>query len=159
MITGVIKAHPSLRIFVFLSVILALLPAFALSEETYKFERMWPALQQSWYFNHPCGIAVDANGNIYVADEGNNRIQKFSPDGALITRWGSLAEGNGQFSRPRWIAVDGSGHVYVTDSVSVHKFTSGGEFLTRRGSQGSGNGEFYYPEGITVDQSRKCLRG
>jgi len=84
MITGIAKAHPSLRIFVFLSVILVLLPVLALSEETYKFERMWPTIQQSWYFNNPFGIAIGESGNIYVADTGNNRIQKFTPEGTLI---------------------------------------------------------------------------
>ena len=132
---------------------LVFVPTFASSEETYKFERMWPNIQQPWFFNHPHGIAVDASGNIFVADEGNNRIQKFSPDGALISRWGSYGGGDGQFDRPGWIAIDGKGDVYVTDNSRVQKFNANGVFITKWGSEGSGNGEFSYPAGIATDSS------
>jgi DNA-binding beta-propeller fold protein YncE len=61
---------------------------------------------------------VDASGNVYVADAGNNRIQKFSSSGTLITMWGSLGTGNGQFSNPSGVAVDASGNVYVADTFN-----------------------------------------
>ena len=129
--------------FVYLFVIMFFMPSLALSEETYKFERMWPNIQQPWFFNSPHGIAIDVGGNIYVADEGNNRIQKFSPDGALITRWGSYGIGDGQFNRPSCIAIDGNGNVYVTEWNSrIQKFTANGEFITKWGSYGSGDGQF-----------------
>ena len=39
-------------------------------------------------FIHPSGVAVDTSGNVYVADSGNNRIQKFDSNGTYITQWG-----------------------------------------------------------------------
>jgi len=51
----------------------------ASSEETYKFERMWPTLQQPWSFS-PTGIAIDAGGNVYIPD-GNQMIHKLTANG------------------------------------------------------------------------------
>jgi DNA-binding beta-propeller fold protein YncE len=52
---------------------------------------------------------------VYVADSGNNRIQKFDSDGNFMTKWGSSGSGDGEFSGPDGIAVDTSGNVYVSD--------------------------------------------
>jgi hypothetical protein len=54
--------------------------AFSQLRETYKFERMWPALRQPWYFTFPRGIAIDQNDFVYVPD-GGCRIQKFMTGG------------------------------------------------------------------------------
>jgi len=48
-------------------------------------------------FNTISGVAVDGSGNVYVADAGNYRIQKFTPDGIFITAWGSKGSEDGQF--------------------------------------------------------------
>ena len=76
------------------------------AEENYVFERMWPTLQQPWYFYFVFDIAIDPNNNIYVVDSHNSRIQKFNPDGEFITKWGSNGPENGQFSNPSGIAID-----------------------------------------------------
>ncbi len=66
-------------------------PTFASSEEPYQFERMWPTLQQPWYFI-PSGIAIDKNGNFYVINFAyTSTIKKFSADGQFITEWGNPA--------------------------------------------------------------------
>jgi DNA-binding beta-propeller fold protein YncE len=65
-------------------------------------------------FDSPTGIAVDTNGNILVADTGNGRIEKLSPDGSFIT---SIK----QFEAPNGIAIDRAGNIYVAEIGSKHR--------------------------------------
>src|SRR6266516_3712455 len=106
-------------------------------------------------FNAPLGVATDGNGNVYVADTNNNRIQKFDASGTFLTTGGSYGSGNGQFSNPIGVATDGSGNVYVADfgNNRIQKFDASGTFVTTWGSSGSGNGEFQYPFGVATDGS------
>ena len=111
----------------------------ASGSETYVFVTKW-GLEGSGdvQFNVPYGVAVDSSGNVYVADKGNNRIQKFSSDGSFLSKWGSYGSGDGQFIIPEGIAVDPSGNVYVVDELFgwIQKFNSTGTFLTKwRGAE------------------------
>ena len=119
----------------------------------HRFERMWPTLQQPWYFNNPFGVAVESEGHIYVADTYNYRIQCFTQDGMFVAQWGSQGSGEGQFAGARSVAVDNKGNVYVadTDNHRIQKFTGEGQFVVQWGSQGSGEGQFFVPYGIAVD--------
>jgi DNA-binding beta-propeller fold protein YncE len=76
-------------------------------------------------FNAAYGLAVDASGEVFVADTGNQRIQKFTGDGDFLIAWGSPGSGNGQFTDPNSLAIDSSGAVYVTDmgNYRVQRFT------------------------------------
>jgi sugar lactone lactonase YvrE len=104
-------------------------------------------------FDYPRGIAVDTAGNVFVADTGNDRVQKFDSNGTFIMKWGRRGAENGQFHTPCGIAVDAAGNVYVTDGWNsrVQKFTSDGTFVTTWGTDGSGDGMFDDPWGISVD--------
>jgi hypothetical protein len=104
-------------------------------------------------FSGPLGIATDASGNVYVADTGNDRIQKFTSAGAFLTEWGTFGSDEGQFHHPSDVATDASGNVYVVDAGNdrIQKFTSDGTFLTKWGSNGSGEDEFHLPMGIATD--------
>ena len=109
-------------------------------------------------FQTPKGIAVGADGSVYVLDTGNNRVQKFGDDGRLITSWGQTGQGDGQFTEPWGIAVDGQGNVYVADTWNhrVQKFDANGNFLLKWGSYANASGsaepgKFFGPRGIAVD--------
>jgi len=67
-------------------------------------------------FNSPRGVAVAPDGTVYVADIGNDRIQRFSATSQFLGTWGSKGSGDGQFYYPRGVAVAGDGTVYVADT-------------------------------------------
>ena len=97
-------------------------------------------------FVAPSGIAVDANGYVYVSDIINDNVQKFTSDGVFVDRWSDAA-----IVEPPGVAVDTNGHIYVTCSSNrVLKCTSDGVIVSAWGAGGSENGEFYYPHGIAT---------
>jgi tripartite motif-containing protein 71 len=104
-------------------------------------------------FAGPRGICLDRNGNVYVADSYNDRVQKFTPDGSFVTAWGTSGTGIGQLDGPYGIASDSLNNIYVVEEVNsrVSKFTSDGTFLTSWGGAGSGDGQFNFPRGICID--------
>ncbi|TXN35211.1 gluconolactonase [Flagellimonas hymeniacidonis] len=116
-------------------------------------------------FRTPFGIAIDANSNIYVADAGNSRIRKITPEGAVSTFAGGDSgneDGNAldaKFSTPHAIDTDGQGNLYVTDVLnhSIRKITPDGTVSTFAGStvgdeDGIGsNAKLNRPRGLKVD--------
>jgi DNA-binding beta-propeller fold protein YncE len=65
--------------------------------------------------NRPLGLAVDAQNYIYVADTGNNRVQKFDLNGRFVAKWGSAGTGDGQMMGPVSVAVNNKGSVFVVE--------------------------------------------
>ena len=111
----------------------------------------------------PKDVALDADGNLYVADSGNHRIVVFSPDGKFLRAWGRQGAANGEFNEPWGIAVDAErGFVYVADTWNhrIQKFDLKGTFITQWGSgtivdtggQAVGfEGQFFGPRDIAID--------
>jgi|CXWL01.1.fsa_nt_gi DNA-binding beta-propeller fold protein YncE len=104
-------------------------------------------------FDVPWGVGTDRQGNIYVADTSNARIQKFSPDGTPLLKWGRDGSFDGAFFFPRGVAVDYVGNIYVADEGNnrIQKFDSRGSFLAKWGKEGSGPGQFKAPWGVACD--------
>jgi len=103
----------------------------------------------------PGDVAIDSQGNLWVVDKANNRIQKFDPTGKYLAKFGSPGSGDGQFNRPTSIAIAASGNLLVTDAGNgrVQRFSPTGAYLSKFGSKGTGNGQFSGsgPEGIAID--------
>jgi DNA-binding beta-propeller fold protein YncE len=105
----------------------------------------------------PSDVAVDQEGNVYVADTDNNRIQVFSSNGTFISGWGKYGGANGTLRSPEGIAIDPlSGNVYVadTDNNRIQVFSSNGTFISGWGRYDPRalNGSFDHPKGVAVDQ-------
>ena len=105
-------------------------------------------------FQCPLGVAVDAGGNILVADHWNHRIQKFSPVGQHLQTVGARGSGSLQFQHPVGLAVDPHTHkVYITEynNHRVQVLNSDLTYCSSFGSKGSNNGEFNHPRDISTD--------
>lgn len=118
-------------------------------------------------FEFPRGIAVDSDGNVYVADVGNHRIQKFTSKGIFLDKWGERGNGEGQFINPHHIAVDSNNDIYVTEALiplspvplrtRIQKFTNTGDFIKQWGEGGTADGKFRRPRGIIVESDDDIL--
>ncbi len=122
-------------------------------------ELVWEISGDPNALNVPVGVAADLEGNIYVMDTNNFRVQKFDSEGNFLLMWGSKGNGDGQFGdilnpREGRLAVDMQGNVYVIDLKNrrIQKFDSNGNYLTQWGTQGVGEGQFIEPFDIAVDQ-------
>ena len=91
------------------------------------------------------GVDIAANGNVYVSDGGNDKIQLFTATGSKLREWGREGSGNGEFFNPSGIEVAPNGNVYVADYSNhrVQYFSAAGSFLGKWGSCGEGNGQFF----------------
>ncbi len=94
----------------------------------------------------PEAVAVDAQGNVYVADQLSYVVQEFTASGTFETQWGSYGGGQGQFGPIGGLATDDAGNVYVVDSSHdrIEKFSPSGTFITAWGRKGTGLGEFEF---------------
>jgi len=112
-------------------------------------------------FNEPWGIAVDGDGNVYVSDTWNHRVQKFDKDGKFVNQWGVFESTGGELGKPfafygpRQVTVGKDGKVYIMDTGNkrVQAFNSDGTFLTQFGGGGVVDGRFDEPTGIAQDSA------
>ncbi len=122
---------------------------------------------------YPYGLAVDGSGNLYIADDSNQRIRKVSAGGTITTVAGNGTTGfsgdggpatSASFLHPEGVAVDGSGNLYIADSNNrrIRKVSAGGTITTVAGNGGfglSGDGgpaasaTLSYAQGVAIDGS------
>jgi tripartite motif-containing protein 71 len=130
-------------------------------------------------FNTPMGMAVDGSGNVYVADQANNRIQEFDSSGNFIRMWGwgvqdgaaalqvctsgcqagISGSGDGEFNAPDGIDLDGSNNLFVADSFNhrIQVFSSTGAFLTKFSGYGSQDGKVGRAPDVELDGSGRAF--
>jgi sugar lactone lactonase YvrE len=104
-------------------------------------------------FLFPSNLALDGEGNVYVSDTLNYRIQKVDAEGEPLQQFGEVGDGLGQFARPKGIAVDREGRLYVVDSAfsNVQIFNAEGQLLLVLGGPGGDPGNMYLPAKIVID--------
>ncbi len=111
-------------------------------------------------FGAPQGVAVDQDGNVYVTDTLNNRVEIFDADGNFISEFGKHGDGPGYLARPKGIAVDGDGHIWVADQVEdrLQVFNRDGQLLTYIGSgHGELPGQFKSLTGVAMDKHNRVF--
>lgn len=109
-------------------------------------------------FNEPAGLTVDAQGNLYVTEIVNHRLQKFDPDGNVLAQVGGTGDGNGQFNEPWGVATDADANVYVADTFNhrIQVFDSDLNFLRAWGRPASSLDDpepdaFWGPRDVAID--------
>src|ERR1022692_1848504 len=104
----------------------------------------------------PTGVAVDKEGNLYVADTLNDRIEVFDADGVFLRTWGKNGDGPGYFARPKGVAIDSDGHVWVADGMQdrVQVFTNEGQLLITMGGHGLLPGQYQGLVNVATDNQR-----
>jgi DNA-binding beta-propeller fold protein YncE len=110
-------------------------------------------------FDRPTNAAVDSEGNVYVTDTFNARVQVFDADGNFLRMWGKPGTAPGTFMRPKGIAVDRDDHVYVVDAEfnNVQVFDSEGHLLMFFGDRGNQPGTFTLASGIGIDAQNRVI--
>lgn len=124
-------------------------------------------------FNWPIGVAIDSDGNVYVADRENHKIRKVTAEGVVSTIAGSspgFVDGTGEdakFNIPHGITIDGAGILYVADrdNNKIRKVTQAGVVTTLAGSEagfadGTGSSaQFNLPRGLGADANGNVYVG
>lgn len=112
-------------------------------------------------FLFPTYVHVDPQGNVYVADTLNSRVQKFDPDGKFIMAYGKRGNAFGQFDKPKGVATDAFGTLYVADSgwSNVQMFAPKGPVLMFFGGRGTAPGLMQNPSVMTIDKRNNIYIG
>lgn len=115
---------------------------------------------RSWgkgMFGNPHGLRIDRDDNVWVTDNGDHQVMKFSREGKLLLTLGTKGKAGTDsktFNRPTDIAFASNGDVFVSDGYGnsrVVKFTKDGKYLKAWGSRGIAPGEFNTPHSIAID--------
>lgn len=138
--------------------ILLILILLALKASTSSFERIDFVLQfgekgkGEGQFNHPSYLALDEEGNIYITDTANNRVEVFDSSGNFLKAFGKKGSKESEFKEPAGIIVTKEGKILVADRGNnrIQVFNQEGEFLAKFGEKGKGEREFNRPVGLCL---------
>jgi sugar lactone lactonase YvrE len=110
-------------------------------------------------FGAPSNVAVDKEGNVYVTDTMNNRVEIFDADGNFISLFGKHGDGPGDFARPKGIAIDSDGHIWVADQIQdrLQVFNREGQLLAFVGGHGTYPGQFDALVGVAIDKQNRVF--
>ncbi len=128
-----------------------------------QFVNMWGAfgstggeLGQESIFYGPRSVAVGRDGNVYVMDTGNKRVQMFTPDGVFITQWGGGGVVDGRLDEPVGLGQDADGNWYVTDTWNrrIQKFSENFQYVAQWAVNGWGSQSVVNKPALAVDGAR-----
>ena len=102
---------------------------------------------------HPTNVALGPEGDVYVVDTGNYRVQRFSAEGQLLRSYGEVGSTSGSFARPKGIAIDRAGRIYVGDAAfqNVQIFDNRGKLLLFFGQTEGSADNLNLPAGVSID--------
>jgi peptidylamidoglycolate lyase len=101
-------------------------------------------------FKVPHGLRIDAEGNLWITDNGLNTVQKFTPEGRLMQ---TITEANGNIKSPDDLVIASNGDLYIADTGNgriIHT-TSSGKFIAQFGAKGKEPGQFTTAHGLAID--------
>ena len=112
-------------------------------------------------FLFPTYASVDRQGNVYITDTLNSRVQMFDADGKYVKRFGERGNSWGMFDKPKGVATDTFGNVYVVDSgwSNVQIFNQKGQVLLFFGGRGPIPGMLQNPSPIAIDANNRIYVG
>lgn len=107
-------------------------------------------------FDRPMSLAIDAKGDIYVADACNHRIQKFDTYGKLLAVWGKIGTRIGEVSYPYGIAITSDNYLYVSEfgNNRIQKFLLDGTAISYFGMSGKSMGMFANPWDVAIREKK-----
>ena len=110
-------------------------------------------------FAGPTGVAVDGDGNLYVTDTMNNRVEIFDGGGKFVSQFGQHCDSWGCFAHPKGIAVDSDGHIWVADPMLdlLQIFNRDGRLLAYVGGHGNLPGQFSSIVGVYIDKQNRVF--
>jgi sugar lactone lactonase YvrE len=110
-------------------------------------------------FSLPTFVALDADGNVYVSDTMNYRVEIFDADGHFISQLGKHCDGPGCFAHPKGIAVDSDGHIWVADPMLdlLQAFNREGQLLGMVGGHGNLLGQFSSLDAVYIDKNNRIF--
>jgi DNA-binding beta-propeller fold protein YncE len=112
-------------------------------------------------FSYPTYVSVDPDGNVFVADTLNSRVQKFDHQGNFVTSIGKPGSNWGEFDKPKGVALDTFNNVYVVDTnwSNVQIFNPKGQILLFFGGRGPIPGMMKNPLSIAIDKNNRIYVG